>query len=190
MHYLCACSDYSTNLPGSTCKIVFTLSKNTLARFSSPFDAPTLKTCVDRPIFESAVISGSAILVLFVKGIKEDLRVNISYTSDCLRGPALSVKGFIGSAVTCGMYLPLEAIELMSFSPRISLKSSSFVGFIITEGGRSSFASSVARAINVERGRVTPRVSWMRFWTEITNDRETGMATSVSVGSSSCPGAS
>ena len=37
---------YSTSLPGSTCNIVFTLSRNTLALFSSPFGALTLKTFV------------------------------------------------------------------------------------------------------------------------------------------------
>lgn len=185
MHYLYACSGYSTNLPGSTCKTVFTLSKNTLALFSSPFAARTLKTFVEPPVFEPAIMPGGKNLVLLVEGVVDDLRVNISYTSDCLRGSALSVKGFVGNAVTCGVYPPLEVFVLTVCSPRTSLNSSSVVGFVATECGRSSLASSVARVMKVEMGRVTPRVSWMRFWTEITDDRETGMATSVSVGSSS-----
>ena len=34
--------------------------------------------------------------------------------------------------------------------------------------------------MKVERGNVTPRVSWMRFWTERTEERDMGTAISVS----------
>jgi len=37
------------------------------------------------------------------------------------------------------------------------------VGFVVTDRGRSSFATSVARAIKMERGSVIPSVAWMRF---------------------------
>ncbi len=88
-----------------------------------------------------------------------ELPINISYTSGCLLGPALSVKGFAGNAVICGKYPPLEVFVLTLFSPRMSLKSSSAVRFVVAGRGRSPLASSVARAMNVESGRVTPRVA-------------------------------
>lgn len=68
--------------------------------------------------------------------------------------------------------------------PRILLKSSSAVDAAV-ERGNSSLANSVARAMNVERGSVMPRVAWMRFWIESTEDRDIGTAISVSVISSS-----
>ena len=77
---------------------------------------------------------------------------------------------------------------LTFFSPRTSLKSSFAVNFVAAERGRPSLASSVARAMKVERGRVIPKVAWMRLWTEITDDRDIGMATSVSGDSSSGSG--
>lgn len=40
----------------------------------------------------------------------------------------------------------------------------------------------MARVMKVERGRVTPRVFWMRSWTCRTEEREMGMAILVSVG--------
>ena len=107
--------------------------------------------------------------------------VNTSYTSDCLRSSASCVEGFTGSAVICGRYLPLGAFTLTLSSPNISLKSSSADGLVAAERGRSWLARSVARAMKVESGRVTPRVAWMRFWTDITDESETGMAISVSV---------
>lgn len=189
MDHLSACSDCSTSLPGSTCKMVFTLSRNTLARFSSPFAAPTLNTFVDSPVFEQAIVLSGGFPVFRVEAVVEDLPVNMSYTSGCLRGPALSAEGFIGTAIICGMYLPLEVFMLTLLSPSTSLNSSSAVGFEAAEHGRLSLASSVARAMKVERGRVTPKVAWMRFWTEITDDREMGMAISISFGSSSGAGA-
>lgn len=189
MYYLSACCDYITNLPGSTCKRVFTLSKNTLARFSSPFAALTLKTFVDSPVFEPAVIPGGGIPVFVVEGVVDGVPIKMLYMSGCLRGLALSIKGFVGNAVICGMYIPLEVFVLTLSSPRTSLNRSSAVCFVAAERGRSSLASSVARAMKVERGRVTPRVAWMRLCTEITGDRQIGMATSVSVGSTSGPGA-
>ena len=68
----------------------------------------------------------------------------------------------------------------MVFKPSTSLNSSSAVGGP-AERGRSSLASSVARAMNVDRGRVTPNVVCMRFCTERTEDRDMGTAISVSV---------
>lgn len=102
MEYLSACSGYSTNLPGSTCKMVFTLSKNVLARFSSPFAALTLNTFVDSTGFELAIISGGEFLNPLVEAKVEDLPVNNSYTSGGFCSLALSMKGFAGSAVICG----------------------------------------------------------------------------------------
>ena len=60
------------------------------------------------------------------------------------------------------------------------MKSSSAVGFAVAERGRSSFATSVARAMKVESGRVMPRVDWMRCWTSSTFLSEIETATSVS----------
>lgn len=60
------------------------------------------------------------------------------------------------------------------------MNSSSADGLEVLERGRSSFASSVARAMNVERGSVTPRVVWIRFWTSRTAFREIETAISVS----------
>ena len=77
---------------------------------------------------------------------------------------------------------------LTLLSPSIWLKRSSADGLVAAERGRSLLASSVARAMKVERGRVIPRVAWMRFWTEITDDRDMGMAISVLVGSLSDSG--
>lgn len=169
--------------------MVFILSKNTRARFSSPFAALMLNTFVDAPVLEPAIIPGRRIPVHLVEIIVDDLPVNISYTSGCLRGPALSINGLVGNAVICGMYLPLEVFVLESLNPNTSSKSSSIVGFVAAERGRSSLASSVARTMKVERGRVTPRVAWMHFWTEITDDRQIAMAISISAGSSSGSGA-
>ena len=76
--YLSTTSDYSTSFPGSTCKIVFTLSKNTLARFSSPFAALMLKTFVDSALFEEAIIPGGGSRVLWVKAVGDDLPVKTS----------------------------------------------------------------------------------------------------------------
>lgn len=61
------------------------------------------------------------------------------------------------------MYLPLNELELVLHKPRISSKSSSAVGFVVAERGRSPFASSAALAINVESGRVMPNVACIRF---------------------------
>ena len=63
-----------------------------------------------------------------------------------------------GRAVICGVKLPREVLEPTLSRPRTWLKSSSAEGLAVLERGRSSFASSVARAMNVERGSVTPRV--------------------------------
>ena len=104
-----ACSDYSTKLPGSTCKMVFILSRKTFALFSSPFTALTLKTFVDcvfkvdSSIFELAIIPCDCIPVSINEALVGDVRVNNSYTSGCLCGPALSVEGFIGNAAICGV---------------------------------------------------------------------------------------
>ena len=100
MGYLSTCSDTSTNFPGSTCKMVFTLSKNDLARFSSPFAALTLKTFDKSPVFEPSIIPGRGTSKTLVE--TEDVPVNISYTSGCLRKSALSMEGVSGSAETCG----------------------------------------------------------------------------------------
>lgn len=77
------------------------------------------------------------------------------------------------------MYVPLEVVEVTWFKPMTSLKRSSAVGFA-EERGKSSLANSVARAIKVERGKVTPKVASMRFCTDNTEDRDMGMAISVS----------
>lgn len=53
--------DYNISLPGSTCNIVFTLSKKTLARFSSPLDALTLKTLVASPAFDPTIMPGGGV---------------------------------------------------------------------------------------------------------------------------------
>ena len=51
------------SLPGSTCNIVFTLSRNTLARFSSPLGALTLKTLVAGAELDLATLSGRGIFM-------------------------------------------------------------------------------------------------------------------------------
>ena len=48
------------------------------------------------------------------------------------------------------------------------------------ERGRSSFESSIARAMNMEKGMSTPRVVRIRCWTSRTALREMETATSVS----------
>ena len=92
---------YNISLPGSTCKIVLTLSKNTLARFSSPFAALTLNTLVASPGFEPAIIPGGGIGIPFFA--EEAVPVKISYTSGSRRGPGFVVSGVLGNAVICGM---------------------------------------------------------------------------------------
>lgn len=62
--------------------------------------------------------------------------------------------------------------------------------FVVVERGRSSFATSVARAMKVERGSVIPSVAWMRFWTSRTFLREMETATSVSGSGTGAAGAS
>ena len=188
MDYLSTCSHHRINLPGSTCKIVFTLSKKTLACFSFPFSALTLNKFVKSPVSESPLELGGGILVSPIELECVYSLVNTSYTSDCLRGSAFCVEGFTGSAVICGRYLPLRAFRPTLSSPNISLKSSSADGLVAAERGRSWLARSVARAMKVESGRVTPRVAWMRFWTDITDESEIGMAISVSVSSTSGSG--
>ena len=64
-----------------------------------------------------------------------------------------------GRAVIWGMYWPLETRESTLVRPKTSLNSSSAEGLALPNRGRSSFASSVARAKNMERGRLMPRVS-------------------------------
>lgn len=117
----------------------------------------------------------------------------MSMISDLLAGPLGFVVGADdggdGRAVTCGMKLPLEVFGPTLSRPRTWLKSSSAEGFAVLERGRSSFASSVARAMNVERGRWTPRVVWMRFWTSRTAFSEMGTAISVSGSGSPVAGA-
>lgn len=76
--YLSTTSDYSTNFPGSTCKMVFTLSKNTLARFSSPFAALTLKTFVDSAWSDPAIIPGGGSGLVWVRAVGDDLPVKIA----------------------------------------------------------------------------------------------------------------
>ena len=112
--------------------------------------------------------------------------IKTSYTSASFRlGATLSLSiGLDGRAVICGIKSPLDNFEPTLFKPSTSLNSSSAVG-ALEERGRSSFASSVARARKVESGSVTPSASWIRFWTEMTEEREIGMATSVSTGSGS-----
>ena len=183
VNYLSACSDHRINLPGSTCKIVFTLSKKTLACLSLPFSALTLNIFVESPVSESPWEIGGGILIFPIGMECEYSLVNTSYTSDRLRGSAFCVEGFAGSAVICGRYLPLGASRLSLSSPNISLKSSSADGLVAAERGRSWLARSVARVMKVESGRVTPRVAWMRFWIDITDESEIGMEISMSVSS-------
>ena len=52
---------YRINLPGSTCRMVLTLSRNVLTLFSSPFAALTLNTFVASPAFDPAIIPGGGI---------------------------------------------------------------------------------------------------------------------------------
>lgn len=78
------------------------------------------------------------------------------------------------------MKLPLEVFGLILSRPRIWLKSSSEEGAEVAERGRSSFATSVARAMKVERGSVIPNVAWMRFCTSRTAFREMETAISMS----------
>ena len=58
--------------------MVFTLSKNTLARFSSPFVALTLKIFVDSPVSEPAIIPGGGIPVALVEVVVVELPINVS----------------------------------------------------------------------------------------------------------------
>ena len=78
------------------------------------------------------------------------------------------------------MKLPREVLELILSRPRTWLKSSFAVGAVVVERGRSSLATSVARAMNVERGSVMPRVVCRRFWTSRTALKEIETAISVS----------
>ena len=95
---------YNISLPGSTCKIVLTLSKNTLARFSSPLAALTLNTFVASPEFEPAIIPGGGIGIPFFAAIAEEaVPVKISYTSGSRRGPGFLKSGVLGNAVICGI---------------------------------------------------------------------------------------
>lgn len=70
----------------------------------------------------------------------------------------------------------------MGLAPSNSSNSSSAEGFSDAARGRSSFATSVARARKVARGIVTPRLSWIFFWTDSTAARETDTATEVRAG--------
>ena len=108
---------------------------------------------------ESPLKFGSGILVSPIGMGCEYSLVNTSYTSDCFRGSAFCVEGFTGSAVICGRYLPLGALRPTLSSPSTLLKSSSVDGLDAAERGRSWLARSVARAMKVESGRVTPRVA-------------------------------
>lgn len=60
------------------------------------------------------------------------------------------------------------------------MKSSSAEAVWVDAPGRSWLAALVARVMNVERGRVTPRVDWIRFWTSSTALSDILTATLVS----------
>ena len=60
------------------------------------------------------------------------------------------------------------------------MKSSSAEAVWVDAPGRFWLAALVARVMNVERGRVTPRVDWIRFWTSSTAFSDILTATLVS----------
>ncbi len=80
---------YMIKVPGSTCKIVFIRSRNTLARFSSPFFALTLKTLtpVSLPVPEIGSDAGPR---GFRDGALEEGRAGVSSSmmSTCFARPA------------------------------------------------------------------------------------------------------
>ena len=169
---------YNTKLPGSTCKMVFTLSRKTFALFSSPLGTVTLKTFVDD---SDLVLAPAKILGVLLSPRAGFVPVIISMISGCFKAELAPIRiGADGSAVTCGVKLPLEVFTPILSRPSTWSKSSSALGFENFDRGRSSLAISVARATNMESGRVTPRVDWMRFWTSRTAFREIGTAISVS----------
>ena len=71
--------------------------------------------------------------------------------------------GVGGSAVTSGVKLPLDVFEPTVLKPSTISKSSSAVISDDDERGKSSLATSVARAMKVERGKVMPRFDCKRL---------------------------
>ena len=78
--------------------------------------------------------------------------------------------------------MPRDDFGLTLSKPSTELKSSSAVDLKAEDRGRPSLATSVARAMKVESGRVIPRVVWIRFCTSRTDDNEMATAISVSGG--------
>ena len=78
------------------------------------------------------------------------------------------------------MKFPREVFNETLSKPSTWLKSSVLVGLAAGERGRSSFESSTARVMNVDKGMSMPNVVRMRCWTSRTALREMETATSVS----------
>ena len=89
---------YSMSLPGSTCNIVFTLSRNTLARFSSPLGALTLKTLVAGAELDPATAPGRGIFTLGVRDV-DVLPISMSMMSG-LCGGAFRTGGLAKGSAT------------------------------------------------------------------------------------------
>ena len=101
--------------------MVFTLSRKTFARFSSPFGTLTLKILVEVPGAEPAMMPGSGFgstLLAVVNG----LPVSKSIMSGCLNGlcgAVTAATGVGGNAVICGIKSPLAVFEATVSRPKI-----------------------------------------------------------------------
>lgn len=72
----------------------------------------------------------------------------------------------------------------MGAAPSNSSNSSLADGAEAAERGRSPLATSVARAMKVDKGTVTPMASLIRFWVESTASKEIDTAIEISDGNS------
>ena len=108
---------YKTSRPGSTCKIVLTLSKKTLALFSSPLATLTLKTFAAAPGPKPAITPVGRVLRPFALDVA-GLAMSISIISGLLDGPGRVLNGVDGRAVICGVKLPRDVFGLILSRPR------------------------------------------------------------------------
>lgn len=117
-------------MPGSTCKMVFTRSKKTFARFSSPLFALTLNTFTDASLPVSGMGMGFGVEVEsldFRDGVLEEgggwVEVSSSIMSGCITRPvdddACEAVEFVGRARTWGVKFPCEALCWIVSRPRI-----------------------------------------------------------------------
>ena len=103
-------------MPGSTCKMVFTRSKKTFARFSSPLFALTLNTFTDASLPVSGMGFGGVESLDFRDGALEEggwADVSSSIMSGCITRPVdddCEAVEFVGRAITWGVKFPCETL--------------------------------------------------------------------------------